>query len=153
MPLLLAIAISTGLLSGVWAVFSMTLGLITFAGFLGWSTYFAAGGGAKGLQTALATNFSGVLWGFLIVQMTDLFILVIGDALGLGLATAIGAGAMCLQSRWKPLGYIPGAFIGSSTFFATGNDLSGAISGLILGALLGFISEKGTALIRPTKTR
>lgn len=140
---LIVIGIVTGILSGIWAALSMSLGHITFAGFLGWSTFFAAGGGSKGLKSTLITNFSGVIWGILMMQMSNIFALFLGETIGLGVAVAIGACGMCLQSCFKWLGFIPGAFIGASTFFGTGFNLSGSITALILGALFGYVSEKG----------
>lgn len=149
MSLLIVIGMVTGILSGIWAALSLSLELITFAGFLGWSTFFAVGGGNKGLQSTLITNFSGVIWGFLMMQMSSAFALFLGETLGLGVAVAIGACGMCLQSHFKWLGFIPGTFIGASTFFATGFNLSGSIAALILGALFGYISEKGVHVLSP----
>ena len=149
MSSLIVVGIVTGILSGVWAVLGMSLGLITFAGFLGWSTFFAVGGGNKGLKSTLITNFSGVIWGYLMMQMSNAFTLFLGETISLGIAVTIGACGMCLQSRFKWLGFIPGAFIGCSTFFATGFNLSGSIAALILGALFGYISEKGVHVLSP----
>ena len=149
MPMLVVIAIVTGILSGVWASFGLALHLITYAGFLGWSTFFAAGGGNKGLKSALVTNLSGVLWGWLMVQMTLGLSGPLGDVLGIGAATAIGACGMCLQSYWKPLAYIPGAFIGCSAFFATGSDLGGCLIGLVLGVLFGYLSDQIVRWCKP----
>ncbi|NIK78005.1 hypothetical protein FHS15_003143 [Paenibacillus castaneae] len=147
MRLFLAIAVSTGIFSGIWASFSLTFELITFVGFFAWSSFFAAGGKSKGLKMTLVTNFSGVIWGYLMMKMTTLFSSFSGDNLGMGIAVALGAAGMCLQSRWKWLGFIPGAFIGCSTFFATGFNFSGSISGLIFGALFGYISERGVSYL------
>lgn len=149
MSSLFLIGIVTGILSGIWAALSMSLGLITFAGFLGWSTFFAVGGGSKGLKSTLITNFSGVIWGFLMMQMSNVFALFLGETIGLGVAVAIGACGMCLQSRFKWLGFIPGTFLGASTFFATGFNLIGSIAALILGALFGYVSEKGVPVLSP----
>lgn len=147
LPNLIAIGVSVGILSGIWASGSMSLGLITYAGFFAWSSYFSAGGGKKGMMNSLPTNLSGVVWGYLMVQMSALFAILFGDTLGLGIAVAIGACGMCLQSRWKVLGFIPGTFIGSSTYFATGYQFVGSISGLILGTIFGYLSEKGVSLL------
>lgn len=147
MPSFIAVALVTGLLSGVWASLSLTLGMITFAGFLGWSTYFAAGGGIRGLQTALITNISGILWGYIMMQLSNWLANPLGETLGLGLAVILGASGMCLQSYWKGLRFIPGAFIGASTFFATNFHFSGTVAAMILGILFGYISELGVSLL------
>lgn len=147
MQSLIAIALVTGILSGVWASLSLTLGMITFAGFLGWSTFFAAGGGNKGLKTALITNFSGIIWGYIMMQLSNWFAIPLGETIGLGVAVIIGASGMCLQAYWKELSFIPGAFIGSSTFFATEFHFSGSLAAIILGILFGYVSEWGVSLL------
>jgi hypothetical protein len=150
---LVAVTISIFLLAGLFnfvyeiyarsgASFSL-VGLVP-AGFLGWATFYAAGGGKGGLIKGIPANMSGVLWGVVIV--------VIWQALNFNLfgafiAVGIGAGAMCFQAHFKPFGFIPGAFIGASTFFALGAGLDGltlwpAIIGLLLGLLFGYISEE-----------
>lgn len=142
MPLIVIIGICTGVLSGVWVWSSMTWNLITFAGFLGWSTFFAAGGGEKGLKDALTTNLSGVVWGYLMVQGSAWISPALGEMVGLPLAVAVGAFAMCYQSRWQWFRFIPGAFIGSSTFFATNFNVPGSVFALVLGILFGYASER-----------
>ena len=62
MSYLFAVGITVGLLAGVWVYLSGVMGLIGFVGFLGWASYFAAGGGLKGVRSAFCTNMSGVLW-------------------------------------------------------------------------------------------
>ncbi|WMT39589.1 DUF1097 domain-containing protein [Paenibacillus sp. D2_2] len=136
------IGIVTGILSGIWAMLSLNIGLVTFAGFLGWSSFFAAGGGTKGLKSALITNFTGVIWGFLMVQMSNFFAVFLGETIGLGLSVAIGACGMSMQSRFKWLGFIPGAFIGANTYFATGLNFGGSVAAMIVGGLFGYVNEK-----------
>jgi len=46
---LIAIAITTGILSAVWGWVAVTLGLISWVGFLGCTSYFASSGGYKAL--------------------------------------------------------------------------------------------------------
>ncbi|VEB60940.1 membrane protein [Salmonella enterica subsp. enterica] len=50
MNILLSIAITTGILSGIWGWVAVSLGLLSWAGFLGCTAYFACPqGGFKGL--------------------------------------------------------------------------------------------------------
>ena len=50
MNILLSIAITTGILSGIWGWVAVSLGLLSWAGFLGCTAYFACPqGGLKGL--------------------------------------------------------------------------------------------------------
>ncbi len=50
MNILFAIALTTGILSGIWGWVAVALGLLSWAGFLGCTAYFACPqGGLKGL--------------------------------------------------------------------------------------------------------
>jgi len=143
MSFLIAVGISVGLLAGLWTGVSVTYGLVTFVGFLSWASFYAAGGKVKGLKDSLILNFSGVVWGFLIVQMSTLFSPALGSTIGLSVAVVIGAGAMCWQAQIPLLGFIPGAFIGASAYFATGFNFQSTVIALICGSVLGYISEQG----------
>lgn len=142
MKKLLPIAISSGTIAALWATSSINLQISTFAGFLAWSTYFAAGGGRKGLKTALASNFSGIVWGLIVVILTNFFTPILGTILAIGAATAIGSSMVIIQSKIPFLNYIPGAFIGMSAFFASNSNFEQTVIAMIIGAFMGIISEK-----------
>ena len=68
MNILLSIAITTGILSGIWGWVAVSLGLLSWAGFLGCTAYFACPqGGLKGLAISAATLLSGVVWAMVII--------------------------------------------------------------------------------------
>ncbi|VFS88344.1 Inner membrane protein ycdZ [Raoultella planticola] len=68
MNILLAIAITTGILSGIWGWVAVALGLLSWAGFLGCTAYFACPqGGLKGLLISTCTVMSGVVWALVII--------------------------------------------------------------------------------------
>ena len=130
------------------ATFSL-VGLVV-AGFLGWATFYAAGAGKGGLTKGIPANLSGIFWAVVIVFLWDKVFSF--NLLGAFLAVGIGAGAMCFQAHLKPFGFIPGAFIGCSTFFALGAGINGltlwpAVLGLLAGLLLGYISEQFAILL------
>ncbi len=56
---LFAIAITTGILSAVWGGLAAALGLISWVGFLGCTSYFASSGGYKALLQTLLCNTTG----------------------------------------------------------------------------------------------
>ncbi len=150
MSFLIAVGISVGLLAGLWTWTSVTYGLVTFVGFLSWASFYAAGGKVKGLKDSLILNFSGVVWGFLIVWMAGVFGPIVGATIGLSIAVVIGAGAMCWQAQIPLLGFIPGAFIGASAYFATSFNFQATVIALICGAILGYISEQGGLFLQKT---
>ena len=139
---LFPIALSSGIIAALWATSSANLQMSTFAGFLAWSTYFAAGGGKKGFKTAILNNLSGICWGAVVVLLTTSLTPYIGDIPAVGVATAIGSAMVIFQSKISFLDYIPGAFIGLSAFFATGSKFMPTVIAMITGAFLGVFSEK-----------
>ena len=69
MNILLCIAITTGILSGLWGWVAVSLGLLSWAGFLGCTAYFACPqGGFKGLFISGSTLLSGVVWALIIMK-------------------------------------------------------------------------------------
>jgi hypothetical protein len=149
---LLAVSLSVGVLAGLWQVLvqlyptivsSFPLAGVGVAGFLGWATFYAAGGKKEGFLKGTAANLTGILWGVVIVVIWNLFNF---NNLGAFIAVGIGAGMMCFQAHIKALSFIPGAFIGASTFFALGATITGAVLwpaaiGLVLGLAAGWLSE------------
>lgn len=111
MNVLVAIAITTGILSGIWGWVAVSLGLLSWAGFLGCTAYFACPqGGLKGFGISLCTLLSGVFWAEVIIY---------GGALRpewtiLGyVLTGIVAFLMCIQAQQRWLAFVPGTFIGA----------------------------------------
>jgi|APHig6443718053_1056840.scaffolds.fasta_scaffold44152_3 hypothetical protein len=157
MTFLVAVGLSVGLLAGLWAGVSTqyaALGLVTFVGFLSWASFYADGGKVKGLKDSLILNFSGVIWAWLIVWLFTALTPTLGVIPALSVSVALGAAGMCWQAHISFLGFIPGAFIGCSAYFATGFDFKGTVISLIAGAVLGYLSEQGAlALQKATKKK
>ena len=153
---LIGVSISVGILAGIWIMLEVIYGGLGIqeplnfkgvgtAGFLGWATFYAAGGKNAGFKSGLATNLTGVFWGIVIVLIWTL-VGAYSNYLGAFVGVAIGAGGMCFQAHVKQLGFIPGAFIGASTFFALGAAITTpvilpTVVGLIIGLSLGWLSE------------
>ncbi|WP_414093958.1 DUF1097 domain-containing protein [Escherichia albertii] len=154
MNILLSIAITTGILSGIWGwvavslgllswavslgllSWAVSLGLLSWAGFLGCTAYFACPqGGLKGLAISAATLLSGVVWAMVIIygsaQAPHLEIL--GYVI-----TGIVAFLMCIQAKQTLLSFVPGTFIGACATFAGQGDWKLVLSSLALGLLFGY---------------
>ncbi|GAB6260468.1 DUF1097 domain-containing protein [Photobacterium sp. CCB-ST2H9] len=135
MSVLIAIAITTGVLSGVWGWVAVSFGLLSWAGFLGCTTYFAAPkDGMKGVGLSLATNMSGVAWAMLIIHGSEW----IGIDIFGYVVTAIVSFLMCVQAKREWLSFIPGTFIGCCATFAAGGNWQLVIPSLVLGVLFGY---------------
>ncbi|EPL4465624.1 DUF1097 domain-containing protein [Proteus mirabilis] len=129
-------ALTTGILSAIWAFVASQFDLLSWAGFLGCTAYFAyPKEGFKGLVVTIATIMSGVIWALAIIYGSQLF----NDSAIFGYAvTGVIAFVMCVQAKSTLLAYIPGTFIGACTIFAAQGHLTQTIPSLILGILFGY---------------
>lgn len=48
---------------------------------------------------------------------------------------------MCVQARWAPLSFIPGAFIGAACYFGNSTVWESTLISLVVGAVLAYASE------------
>lgn len=153
MDLVVALGISIGILIAAWvyvAVGMPELGLIVWAGIVAWATFYAAGGGASGLQKSIASNLAGNFWAAVALFVTAS---LGGSLLVLSLAFGVVAFIFCVQSKIPLFAFIPGAFLGAATW--VGVDVAGAGGdggvvdmadvmipvSMVVGAILGYVSE------------
>ena len=136
MNILFSIAITTGILSGLWGWVAVSLGLLSWAGFLGCTAYFACPqGGVKGLLISTFTIMSGVAWAEVIIY---------GSALSPHLnivsylLTGVVAFLMCIQAKNLLLSFVPGTFIGACATFAGQGDWRIVVPSLAVGLLFGY---------------
>lgn len=138
MSVLIAIALTTGILSGIWGWVAVSLGLLSWGGFLGCTTYFALQrDGIKGVGLSIATNLSGVFWAMVIIKLSSLVNLeIIGYVV-----TALVAFMMCVQAKKSWLSFIPGTFIGACATFAANGNWQLVIPSLIVGVVFGYLMK------------
>ncbi len=135
MSTLVAISITTAILSGLWGWVAVSLGLLAWAGFLGCTSFFAAPkDGIKGLLISLITNLSGVFWAMMIIKGGEFISTEILTYVLTGVVTLF----MCIQAKQSWLAYIPGTFIGSCATFAASGDWQLVVPSLIVGGLFGY---------------
>ena len=142
MDYITAAGITVGILAGIWIHCSGIIAISTFAGFLGWASYFAAGGKREGGLRAACGNLSGVCWGLATLWVKGL----LPPSLGL-VVMMIAAAAMCWQAKIGFLSYIPATFIGNACFYANNADPMNSAVGLIIGIALGFLSDYGAQYV------
>jgi len=136
MNVLVMIAITTGILSGIWGWVAISLGLISWAGFLGCTAYFACPkGGLRGLVISTLTCLSGVFWAEVIIAGSSLRPewTIVGYML-----TGVVAFLMCLQAWQQWLAFVPGTFIGACATFAAQGDWRQVVLSLLVGLLFGY---------------
>src|SRR2546422_8772423 len=69
MDMLMALAVSIGVLIAVWVKVGAMASLAVPAGVGAWACFFAAGGKITGLQKTIASPLSGVVWGWLAMTL------------------------------------------------------------------------------------
>lgn len=131
-----ALALSIGILAGIWTYASGLLALLTWPAFIGWACFFATGGDVKSIPKAGAPVISGVILGWIGVKIAPVF----GATLGVPIAITIIAIVMVLMIKIKGFEFAPGQFAGAATFFGAGADFVSALTPLIIGVLLGYLS-------------
>ncbi|MCV2489902.1 DUF1097 domain-containing protein [Geodermatophilus sp. YIM 151500] len=147
MKRLIALGISIGVLAGLWTVLASSVPaiggweapLVVWIGFAAWACFYAAGGRLPGLTKGLASNVSGLLWGFALLWGATA--VREGSVAVLGLFVALAAFGMCVQAAWSPLAFIPGAFVGAAAFFGNAGVFWSTLASLVAGALLAYASE------------
>ena len=145
---LVAIALTTGLLSALWGWLATTLGLIAWVGFLGCTSYFASDGSRRALPMTLLCNTSGMLWALLLIDGSQWW--------GMGtlsyVMTGVVATLMCVQGRNRWLSYIPGTFAGCCATFGAAGEWRLILPSLLIGALFGWaMKSSGLWLHRRTQ--
>lgn len=137
MRLLLCLALSTGILSSIWAWLAEQLVLMSWIGFLGCTTYFAIPSkGLLGLCRGLAANVSGASWASMAMALT-----ASTDFSYAAVITGAISFMMCAQSRFRVLCFVPGSFIGACALFGSQSEWLSVVLALCLGGIFGFLMQ------------
>lgn len=144
MDSLISNAISMGILSGIWFKVSLTIGVATWAGFMGTTSYYASGERfLKGWKRGIIANMSGVFWAIVCIEGSK-FIHIPNSA---AIMTAIISFFIVAQAKIKLLSFIPGAFVGCATTFGMNGNYTATIAALLMGSVVGIASDVGGVLI------
>ena len=172
MPLLTALAISIGVLGGLatWVCLGMITGLQIWAIFIAWGCFYHCGGGETGLKNTIICNIAGA-----VIAWIALLIIVntggIGGSLPAGLWAGIVVGVtvaiMVLLANVPAFATIPAMVYGYASvaaFFLLSananvtaadftNPLVAVVVSMVVGAILGWISQKiGVAMATKAAT-
>jgi hypothetical protein len=144
MNMLLALALSIGVLIAVWTYIALgPASLPVWAGIIAWACFFAAGGKTDGLLKTLASTLSGVFWAFVALYVANSA--APGNLVALAALVGVAAAMMVLQSKVALLSFIPGAFLGAATAVSVvvgaGGTYTKTIGALVAGAVFGYVSE------------
>ena len=147
MDMLTALALSIGILIALWVKVGTMASLIVPAGIVAWACFFAAGGKTQGLQKTIASTLSGVVWVWLAMAIVGWMNMASWAWVLIGVVAFM----LVLQSKVPILSFIPGAFCGAAvTGWAAPGTPKGYVMvavALVVGAVLGYISEMGAGMI------
>lgn len=132
----LPLALSIGILAGVWTYVSGIFGLLTWPAFVGWALFFAAGGDKNAVIKAGVPIISGVILGHLCILAAPF----LGSSLGLAIAVTIIAIIMVMLSPINVFAFVPAQFAACASYFGTGAKFFPAIIPLLIGIAFGYLS-------------
>ncbi|WP_304519294.1 DUF1097 domain-containing protein [Clostridium estertheticum] len=143
-------AISIGLLSGVWIILSTKLGLMAWVGFMGCTSYYAAGNRfVKGWKKSVICNMSGILWAMIAIKFSNM----IPIPEPVAVMTTIISFFIIAQAKIPFLAFIPGTFVGCASTFGMNGNWKATIVALLMGSVLGIVSDVGGVLIKKLTER
>jgi hypothetical protein len=153
MDALVALGLAIGILIAGWTYVALGVAALpVWAGIVAWGCFFAAGGKTEGLVKTIASNLSGVLWAFIALFLWNR---LGGGVPLLSLLVGLAAFGMVLQAKVPALGFIPGAFLGAATAVSVVVGANGTwmntIIALVVGAVLGYLSEMLAGMIGAKK--
>ncbi len=130
------LALSIGVLAGIWTFVSVIAHLLTWPAFVGWALFFAGGGDSKSIGKCLAPGLLGIVLGFLVVKTMPFF----SGAWFLPVAVAVIAFIMVMVMSSQIFAFAPAAFAGCAVYFGSNGDIVAATIPFVLGILLGYVS-------------
>jgi hypothetical protein len=147
MDMLMALAVSIGVLIALWVKVGTMASLAVPAGIVAWALFYAAGGKTQGLQKVIASTLSGVVW----VWLANTLIGAMNMGSMAWIIIGVVAFLLVIQSKLPVLSFIPGAFCGAAvTAWAAPTNPQGYLMvavALVAGAVLGYVSEMGAGMI------
>lgn len=123
MSVVMANALGTGIFCGLWQGIGSVLGLATWMGFVGCTSYFSAGCGKTGFIKSMCSNYVGLLWGMCIIMSGNINSGILFGAI----VTGAFSWLICYQSKIDLLSLVPNTFMGGFSAFASGGGLENAL--------------------------
>jgi hypothetical protein len=162
MSQLVALSVSIGLLGGIATILYLNLGLLIWAGFIAWASFFHSGGDGNALRNTIVGNAFGAFCAW--VAALIILHVPLADSLTLpvwaGIVVGLTVMAMCLAAHIKAFSVIPASVYGYAATFAyllqtadtmtkdklmsasMANALLAVIISMAIGALFGLASGK-----------
>lgn len=148
-----ALIISIGVLAVVDTYLTATiLPIPVWVTFIAWASFFACGGGKRGLVQSIASNWTGIL----IAAVSSFCIgLLGGSSAAAAICVGIGSAAMIVVTKIPAIPYPPAIVFGFASFVGTtvatnhpvttpglANPILVAGFSMLVGGAFGFVSER-----------
>lgn len=133
---MLPLALSIGILAGIWTFASGSLQLLTWPAFVGWALFYAAGGDGESVKKSLVPGILGMVLGLVVVKAAAF----VPGAWFVPVGVTIIAMIMVLVMPIKIFSFAPAAFAGCAVYFGTNGDIVAAVIPFTLGIILGWLS-------------
>lgn len=150
----LGISISIGLISGIWVFIAGNLGLPSWAGFIGWSVFFFAGGNFKACKKSFTYIVLGAILAYLTVHIQTV---LNTSGVTSALVIVIFAFTMTIAQSFSIFSMSSATFVGCNIYFASGSlfhtivvtsiDLIIALVSVKFGAFLDPVILKGKFIL------
>jgi len=144
MNMVLALALSVGVLVAVFVKLGAMLSMLWYVGVIGWACFMAAGGKMSGLKRAAVGGLAGMFW-VAVAEMTSLFS---GQMQMEWVFLAIAFVFIVLQSKVSLLSFIPAGMAGGAVIGAGGPiGIFDAVTNMrlaivfVLGTVIGYVAE------------
>ncbi len=165
MGIITALALIIGLMGGIAtavAVEGAWLYFVIWITFVGWASFYAAGGGTEGLMKSSAANVWGALVAIISLYAFSKLAPEMNVSLAAGICVGVAIVVLILGANLPVLGFIPGQVFGyaptaglyltSLLAYGTGDGayaklFMASVVSLLIGNVLGIISEKAAGAV------
>ncbi|ADG81485.1 DUF1097 domain-containing protein [Thermincola potens] len=133
---MLPLALSIGILAGIWTFASGSFQILTWPAFVGWALFFAAGGDNESVKKVLGPGLLGMVLGLAVVKGAAL----IPGAWFVAVGVTVIAIIMVMVMPVKLFSFTPAAFAGCAVYFGANGDIVAAVIPFVFGTVLGWVS-------------
>ncbi|MBY5516845.1 DUF1097 domain-containing protein [Rhizobium leguminosarum] len=162
MPPLVAAMISLGVLGAIDTYITATVFPVpVWVTFIAWASFFACGGGQRGLIKSIVSNWTGIIIAtitLLIIQFAPAHPIFVAILVGLGTSAMVLASSIPILSFTPAIVFGFASFVGTTAATNTTVVTSGinhptlvAMAAMLLGGVFGLLSEMGTNLLAAKK--
>jgi hypothetical protein len=150
MDMVIALALSVGVLVAVFVKVGPMIGMLWYVGVLGWACFIAAGGKLNGVKRVAAAGLAGMFW----VAAAEMTALVSGQMQLEWLFLGIAAFLIIIQTKLSWFSFIPAGLAGAAVIGAGGPvGIFDAVTNLrlaivfVLGPVIGYVAEMAAGML------